>query len=159
MIILYRKKLIQFYILKIQSILMFGAVCFHSSLTKEHSWQLELQQKRSLAFILRTDYQNYNHALNRTSLTRLDTLREKACLIWAIKAETNPQHSHLFPLNPSLVQTRFRKQFKEYNCKGSKFYDSAVPSMVRALNNHNTQIGRNEGEVTATTNSGIVINV
>ena len=104
-----RKKLIQFYILKILSILMFCAVCFHSSLTKEHSRQLELQQKRSLACLLGSDYQNYNNALSVTSLTRLDTLREEACLKWAIKAETNPQHSHLFPVNPSVINTRFRK--------------------------------------------------
>ena len=92
---------------------MFGAVCFHSSLTKEHSQQLELQQKRSLACILGSDYQNYNHALTATSLTRLDTSREEACLKWAIKAEANPQHSHLFPVSPSVVNTRFRKHFKK----------------------------------------------
>ena len=44
-------KLVTFYILKIRSILMFGAVCYHSALTRELSHQLELQQKRSLAII------------------------------------------------------------------------------------------------------------
>ena len=142
---------------------MFGAVCFHSSLTKEHSRQLELQKKRSLACILGSHYQNDHHALSITALTRLDTLREEACLKWAIKAEANPQHSHLFPANISLVDTRFRKQCKEYKCKGSKFYNSAVPSMLRALKKHNMRfnslIGRSGGEVTVTTNSGIVLTV
>ena len=142
---------------------MFGAVCFHSSLTKEHSRQLELQKKRSLACILGSDYQNYHHALSITALTRLDTLREEACLKWANKAEANPQHSHLFPANTSIEVTRFRKQFKEYKCKGSTFYNSAVPSMLRALKKHNMQfnsiIGRSGGEVTVTTNSGIVLTV
>ena len=45
-----RQKLIEFYVLKIRSILMFGSVCFHSSLTKENFKTLELQQKRSLAW-------------------------------------------------------------------------------------------------------------
>ena len=40
-----RKKLITLYILKVRSILMFGAVCYHSSLTAELSAKLELQQK------------------------------------------------------------------------------------------------------------------
>ena len=37
------------YVMKVRSILMFGAVCFHSALTTELSQKLELQQKRSLA--------------------------------------------------------------------------------------------------------------
>ena len=49
-----RDKLIKFYILKIRSILMFGAICFHSALTLEQRNTLELQQNRSLAIILGT---------------------------------------------------------------------------------------------------------
>jgi hypothetical protein len=45
-------KLITFYILKIRSILMFGAVCYHSSLTKELSQKLELQQKKKFSYNL-----------------------------------------------------------------------------------------------------------
>jgi hypothetical protein len=81
-----KKRLITFYILKVRSILMFGAVCFHSALTQEQSKRLELQQKRSLAIILGSDYQNYKNALLLTSLPRLDTLMGEACLQWAIKA-------------------------------------------------------------------------
>ena len=47
-----REKLKTLYILKIRSILMFEAVCYHSSLTLELSRKLEIQQKRSLAVIL-----------------------------------------------------------------------------------------------------------
>ena len=115
--------------------------------------------KTSIACILGSDYQNYNHALSITALTRLDTLNEEACLKWAIKAEANPQHSHLFPANTSIEVTRFRKQFKEYTCKGSKFYNSTVASMLRALNKHHMQLERSGGEVTVTTNSGIVLAV
>ena len=57
-------KLLQFYILKIRSILMFGSVCFHSSLTQELSRKLELQQRRSLAIILGSQYRNYRNALS-----------------------------------------------------------------------------------------------
>ena len=130
------EKLVTFYTLKIRSVLMFGSVCFHSSLTKEQSRRLELQQKRSLACILGSDYRSYSQALSLTSLPRLDTLREEACTKWALKAQANPQHSDLFPLNPSTAVTRHRRKFKEYKCKGSKFYFSAIPAMVRALNSH-----------------------
>ena len=50
------EKLVIFYTLKIRSILMFGSVCFHSSITNEQSHRLELQQKRSLACILGSNY-------------------------------------------------------------------------------------------------------
>ena len=69
-----QEKLVTFYILKIRSIIMFGAVCYHSALTKELSQQLELQQKRALAIILGSKYQSYKNALSLTSLPRLDTL-------------------------------------------------------------------------------------
>ena len=54
------KMLVKFYTLKIRSVLMFGAVCYHSSLTQENSRQLELQLKRSLACILGSEYRSYS---------------------------------------------------------------------------------------------------
>ena len=99
-----------FYILKIRSVLMFGAVCFHTSLTQDNSRGLELQQKRSLACILGLDFRGYSHALTLTSLPRLDTFRAEACLKWAIKAQANPQHTDLFPLNLSQALTRFKQK-------------------------------------------------
>ena len=56
------EKLVVFYILKIRCILMFGSACFHSALTSEQRERLELQQKRSLAIILSSNYRNYEHA-------------------------------------------------------------------------------------------------
>ena len=100
-----RDSLIKFYVLKIRSILMFGAVCFHSSLTQEDSRKLELQQKRSLASILGLEYRNYSHALKLTSLHRIDYLRSEACLKWATKAQANPHHTDLFPINPGIFET------------------------------------------------------
>ena len=132
-----RDSLIKFYILEIISIIMFGAICFHSSLTQEDSRKLELQQKRSLACILGLEYRSYSHALELTSLPRIDDLRSEACLKWAIKAQANPQHTDLFPRNPNLVETRQNEEFKEYFCRSAKFYNSAVPAMVRALNKAN----------------------
>ena len=119
-------KLVTFYILKIRSILMFGSVCYDSALTKKLSHKLELQQKRSLAVILGSQYRNYSHALLVTSLPRLDILREEACLRWATKAQANPLHADMFPLNSSEVQTRWRPKFREYKCRTDKFYRSAV---------------------------------
>ena len=134
-----RDKLITFYILKIRSILMLGAVCFHSALTLEQRNILELQQKRSLAIILGRDYRNYSHARSQINIPELERLREEACLKWAQKAQANPQHKHLFPLNDSSANTRYKKVFREYNCKGAKYFNSAVPYMTRILNRNKLQ--------------------
>ena len=136
---------------------MFRAVSFHSSLTQENSRQLELQQKRSLACILGAEYRSYSHALNVTSLPRLDKLREDACVKWAIKAQAQFQHTQLFPINQSEVDTRHRQHFKEYKCKGAKYYNSAVPSIVRALNAQQVHQAGSNRDIRLTTNSGEVI--
>jgi hypothetical protein len=154
-----REKLLEFYVVKIRSILMFGAVCFHSSLPAHLSRRLELQQRRALVTVLGTDFMSYRRALLVTGLPRLDILREDACLKWAVKAQANPQHAALFPINESTVDTRHRRPFSEYNCSGAKFFRSAVPSMVRALNASGAQPAGTSGKEQITTNSGIVINL
>ena len=78
-----QEKLLKFYILKIRSILMFGAVCFHSSLNLDQRNRLELQQKRCLAIILGSNYRSYGQARSRTNLQELNQLREEACEKWA----------------------------------------------------------------------------
>jgi hypothetical protein len=151
-----REKLTEFYVLKIRSILMFGAVCFHSALSEELSRRLELQQRRSLITILGPDYHSYRRALQLTGLPRLDNLREEACLKWAVKAQANPQHAHLFPIRQTAADTRSGRRFEEYWCKGTKFYTSAVPAMVRALNASEALPAGNR-QLTIQTNSGATI--
>ena len=130
-----RDKLIILYVMKVISILMFGAICFHSFLTKEQSFKLELQQKRCLAVILGIDYKQYSSALIITNLPRLDKLREKACLKWSLKAQSNPSHTHMFPLNLNET-TRHSTRFVEQFCRGVKLYKSTIPSMIRELNKY-----------------------
>ena len=133
---------------------MFGSVCFHSSLSSELSQKLELQQKRSLAIILGPQYRSYSHATSSLQLPRLDTLREKACLKWARKAQANPQHYHLFPLTKSQMETRNKKNFLEYFCHTTKYYNSPVPYMTRLLNQTSE---KTQDKISITTNSGLVI--
>ena len=141
-------KLITFYVLKIRSILMFGSVCFHSSISSELSQRLELQQKRCFAIILGSQYGSYHNAATLLDLPRLDTLRSEACLKWANKAAANPQHTHLFPHSQSKIDTRHKQKYKEYFCHSAKYYNSAVPHMTRLLNKQPSAI---------TTNSGVII--
>ena len=121
-----RVKLITLYIIKVRSVLMFGAASFHSSLSQELSRKLELQQKKALAIILGSQYKNYNNALALTQLPRLDTFRKETCLQWAIKAQLNPKHTDLFPLRQTEVNTRNSYIFREYFCRTTKYYNGAM---------------------------------
>ena len=114
---------------------MFASVCFHFYLPLEQSHKLEKHQKRSFAIILGSDYHSYSNALTLTQLSRLDTLREDACVKWALAAQQNPLHSDIFPLNACDINTKKNKKtLKEYLCKTTKFYNSAVPAMTRKIN-------------------------
>ena len=150
------EQLLKYYILKIRSILMFGSVCYHSALTLHQRSQLELQQKRSLAIILGNRYRGYDQARDLLKLSSLEELREEACAKWALKAQASPQHQHLFPKNNSVMQTRTRKVYLEQHCKSAKYFNSAVPSMIRSLNR--LAAGRKD-PVTLTTKSGIVFHL
>ena len=107
----HRDNLITFYILKVRSILLFGAACYHSALTSDQSQKLEIQQKISLAIILGKDYTSFDQARSLVNLPELKLLRESVCLKWAEKAQSNLHHSHLFPRNQSLLNTRNRYKF------------------------------------------------
>ena len=50
------------------------------------------------------------------------------------KTQNNLLHADLFPHNLNEVQTWWKPKFKEYKCRTDKFYRSAVPIMIRALN-------------------------
>ena len=138
---------------------MFGAVCYHSALTLDQRNKLELQQKRSLAIILGRDYKHYSQARALVNLPELESLREQACLRWAKKAQSSPSHSHLFPVNTSDFNTRNKKAFLEFNCKSAKYYNSAIPSMARALNWNGVQSSISQKLIVITTNSGAIITV
>ena len=152
-----RQKLTTFYILKVRSILMFGAACYHSALTLDQGQKLELQQKRSLAIILGRDYTNYEQARSLVNILDLKSLRESVCLKWAQKAQSNPKHSHLFPQNPSVLDTRNRCQFLEYKCKGGRFFNSAVPAMTRSLNSYQTKPTTQPNTISLVTRIGLVM--
>jgi hypothetical protein len=129
-----RDKMVTYYTLKIRSILMFGAACYHSALTLKLRRRLEQQQKKCLKIILGSQYKNYENARNITQLPELEALREETCFKWAVKAQSSPQHSHLFNVNQSEADTRHRDEFLEPQCQGERYYSSAIPAMTRALN-------------------------
>ena len=94
-------KLLTFYKLTIRSILMFGAVCFHSSLSIQLSQLLELQQKRSLAIILGSQYRSYDHATTLIKCSEIGHFKARSMLKLGPKS---PKKSKAFSPLPSVFK-------------------------------------------------------
>ena len=120
---------------RVRSTLEFAAPVFHGGLTKEHSRQIEMVQKKALAIIMANRYSNYKSALEHLNLERLDTRRERLSLAFAQTCVKNPKHSSMFPPNPNhRPNMRRPKPYKEYQCNTSRYFNSSIPYLARLLN-------------------------
>ena len=129
-------QLLTLYHLKIRCILEFAAPVFHSSLTIQQSDLLEMIQKKCFAIILGASFKNYRNALKTLNQDALSTRRVQLCKTFAIKCLKNPRHSDLFPVhNTDRITRQAPTKFQEINCKTARYYNSAVPYMIRMLNN------------------------
>ena len=95
------KDLITIYILFIRSILEQSATVWHSSLTDEHSNDLERVQKSALKVILQEKYKDYQKGLARLNLETLKERREYLCLEFATKCAKSKKMCHMFPKKQS----------------------------------------------------------
>ena len=75
------------YIQYIINILEQSCVMWHSSLTQEDTESIERVQKSALRVILRSNFQNYEYALEKFNLETLKERREKLFLSFAKKCQ------------------------------------------------------------------------
>ena len=90
-------------------------------------------QKKAFVIILGSRYKNYNNALKTLSQEKLHSRRLNLCESFALKCTRNPRHSDLFQVRPVSV-TRLNTKYIEPKCITSRYYNSAVPFLTRALN-------------------------
>ena len=106
----------------------------HSGLTKLQSAKIEMVQKKALAIVLANSYTNYESALLRLNIERLDVRREKLCLSFALKCACSHRFKHMFPLNPTTRSNmRKSKTYMEPKCNTSRFFNSTIPYLARLL--------------------------
>ena len=70
---------------------------------------------------------------------------------WSLKGQSDSRQTDLFPLNQNEI-TKFFEQF----CRGAKWYNSTIPSMIRELNKYYKE---NNNQVLFFTKSGQEISV
>ena len=96
---------------------------------------MEMVQKKALAIILSSNYNNYESALNQVGLERLDKRRHNLSLRFAVKCTKSYQHKIMFPENPNFrANMRSPKPFKEFMCNTSRYFKSPIPYLARLLN-------------------------
>ena len=122
---------------------------WHSGLSENDSDRIEMLQKRVLAVILGLDYINfkkyykvndglvsYEDALELLGLTTLKHRREVLTTKFALDTARSQLHNDLFVKNDNqYMATRNRLLLIEPNCQTDRYYNSAVPYMIRILNN------------------------
>ena len=128
----------QIYMLQIRSKLDQSAVVWHSGLTNKNRNDLERVQKSAVKLILGARYESYNDALKILGLETLDKRRDKMCLKFAKQCLKLSKMKDLFPKNESdhSMTKRNTDAYKVVRASTERFRKSAIPSMVKLLNEH-----------------------
>ena len=142
------RELITVWISVIRPISEYTAPLWHSGLSDKATKKLEMLQKTVLAIILGTVYVNnrkhykvdkkphtYIETLQLVGLTTLQSRRETLTRKFAINTLASANHSSMLVKNDSkYMNTRNRLVFKEPFCNTDRYYNSAMPYMIRLLN-------------------------
>ena len=129
------KKII--YILYIRSVLEQSCVVWNSSLTVENIQDLERVQKAAAKIIIGKQYTNYESALEKIGLDKLEERRKDLCLNFAKKCLKNNKTSLMFPQKTRIhqMETRMQETFDVEFAHTERYKNSSIPYMQRLLNN------------------------
>ena len=119
----------------IRPILDYGVPVFNGSLTVMNCCSLETIQKRACRIMLGDAYITYKIALEKCTLVTLKDRRKKICTDFASNLESNPQCQEWLPLTQSThYSLRKRAKYQQFKCKTKRFQNSALPYLIRLLN-------------------------
>ena len=126
-----RSTLLDIYKLFIRSHLEFCAPLWAGNLSSKNCQDLERVQKTALKVILGTAFVSYENALETLEEVSLEERRTLLCLKFGKKFSTHPYYAYLFPEG---ISTRNRTTFLEPECRTKRFEKSAIPHLIRTLN-------------------------
>ena len=118
---------------EIRSILEMAVPVWHSSLTKQQSYDIENIQKLAMKIILQEKYVNYELACTLFSAKTLAARRLQLCTKFALKNQKSEQS--LFSNFIPQVNTRQKSNLvREYRCNTKRYQRSSLPFMASLLN-------------------------
>lgn len=123
------------YQIYIRPLLEYACAVWHSSLTKQQSYQLEKIQKRSCRIILGKEYHHYEHALTLLNLTSLSQRREDLVLKFGQQILQSDRHRHLLPREKTnYFNLRHKTRFELPKMRTNRYQNSTVPFVIQKLN-------------------------
>ena len=129
------KELIDVYCKQVRSVLEFGAVVWHPSLTQINTNDIERVQKSAIAIILGKNDLSYENSLLLVGLEKLTKRRESLCLHFARKSLKS--HPNWYVEDKKICNTRQKnKEFKQVITRTKRFKKSAIPYLTHLLNVH-----------------------
>ena len=125
--------LVMIYCMYIRSIVEYNSSVWFSSITQEQKNNLERVQKIAFMIILKSDYINYENALEKLNLQSLNERRLMLASRFANKCTVNARFENLFPKNENILNLRRIEKYKVKNASTQKLYKSSIPAMQRML--------------------------
>ena len=116
-----------------------SSVVWNSSLTIENKEDLERVQRAAVRIIIGKNFENYEEALSKVNLQKLEERRNHLSLKFAQKCTQNDKTEGIFPLKTKTngMDIRNPEKFIVSHAHTERFKKSAIPSMQRILNDNN----------------------
>ena len=131
-----RNDLLTIYMGYIRPVLDYCVPVFNGNITQEQILNLERIQKRVLRIILGGDYITYVNALSLCNLITLEARRKQLCEHFVISLEKHPVFNDWLPVKrENRYNFRNSNKYDTFKCKTQRFQNSALPYLVRILNN------------------------
>ena len=127
----------QIYTMYIRSRVETSVAVWHSGLTNLNKEMIERVQRQSMKIIFKKQYSSYEDALKVAKMDKLELRREKLCLNFALKAESNQKFKHWF--KPAVKKTNTRLKISKYEdvaFNHARMEKSPLSYLTKLLNNH-----------------------
>lgn len=122
----------------IRPVLEYATPVWTSSLTDQQSNDLERVQKRACRIIL-GGYDSYTYALQTLNIISLADRRNELLEAFSLKLMTSLRHRDFLPQPRSVVTRRQLRNSTTLDfplCRTSRYYNSAIPAIIRSVNVH-----------------------
>ena len=130
------EELVDIFTKQCRSILEFAVPAWHGAITTVERQDIERVQKVGLLIILGDQYESYRNALQATNLESLETRRDKLCLKFGKKAESNAKHKNWFKLRPTVPTRQEDTKYRSTVARTGRLKKSPIPHLTDLLNIH-----------------------
>ena len=132
-----RDDLLEIYRTQVRSVLELAVPVWQGNLSQLDKINIERVQKSALHIILGDKYACYKNAIKTLNIDDLETRRNKLCLKFGKKCETNDKFKHWFKFNNQTLNTRQAKtKYVKVKARLYRLEKSPISFLTNMLNHH-----------------------